>query len=129
LHFQLQLRSTFFGDKVTLANACASTRHGCTVAACGLAQDVDFSASVAPFILRAVALIGVDSVMATQALREQAWSRLATDLDRTKLALIAHCGSLAEALDIAPQILAGSVRSRLTCGAPGAPGATGATGT
>ena len=97
----------------TLANACASTRYGGTVAACGLAQGMDFSSSVAPFILRGVALIGVDSVMAPQALREQAWSRLATDLDRTKLASIARCVSLAEALEIAPQILAGTVRGRL----------------
>ena len=97
----------------TLANACASTRYGGTVAACGLAQGMDFSSSVAPFILRSVALIGVDSVMAPQALREQAWSRLATDLDRTKLASIARCVTLAEALDIAPQILAGAVRGRL----------------
>ena len=97
----------------TLANACASTRYGGTVAACGLAQGMDFSSSVAPFILRAIALIGVDSVMAAQALREQAWSRLATDLDRTKLASIARCVTLAEALDIAPQILAGAVRGRL----------------
>jgi acrylyl-CoA reductase (NADPH) len=96
----------------TLANACASTRYGGTVAACGLAQGMDFSASVAPFILRAVALIGVDSVMAPRALREQAWSRLATDLDRTKLASIARCVTLAEALAIAPQILAGAVRGR-----------------
>ena len=97
----------------TLANACASTRYGGTVAACGLAQGMDFPSSVAPFILRSVALIGVDSVMAPQALREQAWSRLATDLDRTKLAAIARCVTLAEALDIAPQILAGTVRGRL----------------
>ncbi len=97
----------------TLANACASTRYGGTVAACGLAQGMDFPSSVAPFILRSVALIGVDSVMAPQALREQAWSRLATDLDRAKLASIARCVTLAEALDIAPQILAGTVRGRL----------------
>ena len=97
----------------TLANACASTRYGGTVAACGLAQGMDFPSSVAPFILRGVALIGVDSVMAPKALREQAWSRLASDLDRGKLASIARRVTLAEALVMAPQIVAGSVRGRL----------------
>jgi acrylyl-CoA reductase (NADPH) len=97
----------------TLANACASTRYGGTVAACGLAQGMDFPSSVAPFILRGVALIGVDSVMAPRALREQAWARLATDLDRAKLAEIARSVPLAEAITLAPQILAGSVRGRV----------------
>lgn len=97
----------------TLANACASTRYGGTVAACGLAQGMDFPSSVAPFILRGVVLIGVDSVMAPKALREQAWSRLAIDLDRGKLASIARRVTLAEALAAAPNILAGSVRGRL----------------
>ena len=97
----------------TLANACASTRYGGTVAACGLAQGMDFPATVAPFILRGVALIGVDSVMAPKALREEAWSRLARDLDRAKLASIGRRIALAEAIGIAPQILAGSVRGRL----------------
>lgn len=97
----------------TLANACASTRYGGTVAACGLAQGMDFPATVAPFILRGVALIGVDSVMAPKALREEAWSRLACDLDHSKLASIGRRIALAETIGIAPQILAGSVRGRL----------------
>ena len=97
----------------TLANACASMRYGGTVAACGLAQGMDFPSSVAPFILRAVALIGVDSVMAPKALREQAWSRLSVDLDRGSLAAIARRITLAEAIDVAPQILSGAVRGRL----------------
>jgi len=97
----------------TLANACASTRYGGTVAACGLAQGMDFPATVAPFILRGVALIGVDSVMAPKALREEAWSRLACDLDHSKLASIGRRITLAETIGIAPQILAGSVRGRL----------------
>ena len=97
----------------TLANACASTRYGGTVAACGLAQGMDFPATVAPFILRGVALIGVDSVMAPKALREEAWSRLARDLDHSKLASIGRSIALAETIGIAPQILAGSVRGRL----------------
>ena len=97
----------------TLANACASTRYGGTVTACGLAQGMDFPSSVAPFILRGIALIGVDSVMAPKALREQAWARLSSDLDRGSLASIARRITLAEALEVAPQILSGAVRGRL----------------
>ena len=74
----------------TLANACAATRYGGTVAACGLAQGMDFPVTVAPFILRGVALIGVDSVMAPQRLRDAAWARLATDVDRAALGRIAQ---------------------------------------
>jgi len=97
----------------TLANACASTRYGGTVTACGLAQGMDFPSSVAPFILRGIALVGVDSVMAPKALREQAWARLSSDLDRGSLASIARRITLAEALETAPQILSGAVRGRL----------------
>ena len=97
----------------TLANACASTRYGGTVTACGLAQGMDFPSSVAPFILRGIALIGVDSVMAPKTLREQAWARLSSDLDRGSLASIARRITLAEALETAPQILSGAVRGRL----------------
>ena len=61
----------------TLANACAGTRYGGAVAACGLAQGMDFPASVAPFILRGITLYGIDSVMAPLAKRQQAWQRLA----------------------------------------------------
>jgi hypothetical protein len=70
----------------TLANALAMTRYGGAVAACGLAQGMDLPGSVAPFILRGVSLLGVDSVMAPVALRAEAWSRLARELDRGKLA-------------------------------------------
>jgi len=97
----------------TLANACASTRYGGTVTACGLAQGMDFPSSVAPFILRGIALIGVDSVMAPKTLREQAWARLSSDLDRGSLASIARRITLAEALETAPLILSGAVRGRL----------------
>ncbi len=65
----------------TLANACAQTRYRGFVAACGLAQGMDFPASVAPFILRGVSLLGIDSVMAPREPREKAWARLARDLD------------------------------------------------
>lgn len=97
----------------TLANACASTRYGGVVTACGLAQGMDLPASVAPFILRGVALVGVDSVMAPLARRTEAWARLAEEIDRSALAAIAHTIGLAEAIDAAPRILSGEVRGRL----------------
>ena len=97
----------------TLANACASTRYGGSVAACGLAQGMDLPVTVAPFILRGVKLVGIDSVMAPLALRTQAWERLAQDIDHGALALIARRIGLAEALATAPQILGGSIRGRL----------------
>jgi acrylyl-CoA reductase (NADPH) len=97
----------------TLANAVAQTRYGGTVTACGLAQGLDFPASVAPFILRGVKLIGIDSVMAPKAKRIAAWDRLANELDAGKLATITQEITLAEALIKAPDILAGKVRGRL----------------
>ena len=97
----------------TLANACASTRYGGAVAACGLAQGMDFPASVAPFILRGVTLYGIDSVMAPLAAREAAWQQLARDLDRGKLQAITEEIALADALKAGPAILAGQVRGRL----------------
>ncbi|HWP13160.1 MAG TPA: MDR family oxidoreductase [Ramlibacter sp.] len=97
----------------TLANACAQTRYGGVVAACGLAQGMDFPASVAPFILRAVTLAGVDSVMAPLALRETAWTRLARDLDGRQLDRITTEIALAEAVDAAARLMAGKVRGRL----------------
>jgi len=97
----------------TLANAVAQTRYGGVVAACGLAQGMDFPASVAPFILRAVRLIGIDSVMAPREKRLAAWGRLATDLDPAKLDRITQEIHLGEALQKAPEILAGKVRGRL----------------
>src|SRR5207245_4381762 len=69
----------------TLANVLAGTRYGGAVAACGLAGGMDLPTTVAPFILRAVSLLGIDSVMCPQAVRREAWKRLATDLDRGKL--------------------------------------------
>ena len=97
----------------TLANACASTRYGGAVAACGLAQGMDFPASVAPFILRGVTLYGIDSVMAPLAKREAAWQQLARDLDRNKLQSITKEIGLAEAMSAGPASLAGQVRGRL----------------
>lgn len=96
----------------TLANACASTRYGGVVAACGLAQGMDLPLTVAPFILRSVTLAGVDSVMAPLAVRQQAWRRLATDIDRGLLELLSHEVGLQDALELAPRLLAGEVRGR-----------------
>ena len=97
----------------TLVNACAATRYGGTVAACGLAQGMDFPASVAPFILRGVKLIGVVSVMVPLAHRTEAWRRLAADLDPIKLESMTHEIGLADALNAAADVLAGKVRGRL----------------
>jgi acrylyl-CoA reductase (NADPH) len=97
----------------TLANACAGTKYRGAVAACGLAQGMDFPASVAPFILRGVTLYGIDSVMAPRELREQAWARLAQDIDPARLDSITQVIPLAAAIDAAADILAGKVRGRL----------------
>lgn len=97
----------------TLANVCAATRYWGTVAACGLAQGMDFPASVAPFILRGVTLAGVDSVMRPRADRIEAWNRLARDLDLRLLALISHEIGLSEVIDTASALLAGKVRGRV----------------
>ncbi len=97
----------------TLANACAATRYGGAVAACGLAQGLDFPASVMPFILRGITLYGIDSVMAPQAKRLAAWQRLAQDLDLAKLAEITAEIPLAAALKAGVDILAGHIRGRV----------------
>ena len=96
-----------------LANACASTKYGGAVAACGLAQGADLPSTVMPFILRGVALLGVDSVMAPKAPRMAAWERLAKDLDASHLDLIAKDISLAEAVDVADQLMKGTLRGRV----------------
>ncbi|MFC3147864.1 MDR family oxidoreductase [Piscinibacterium candidicorallinum] len=97
----------------TLANACAQTKYGGTVAACGLAQGMELPASVAPFILRGVRLQGVDSVMAPRALRERAWARLAAELDLAKLDAMTQTVPLAQAPAQAAQLMAGQVRGRV----------------
>jgi len=97
----------------TLVNACAQTRYGGTVTACGLAQGMDFPATVAPFILRGVRLIGIDSVMCPMPRRQIAWQRLAADLDRSKLDAVTTEVGLAQAIGIAPALLAGEVRGRV----------------
>jgi acrylyl-CoA reductase (NADPH) len=96
----------------TLANILSMTKYGGAVAACGLAQGMDLPASVAPFILRGVALLGVDSVMCPQPRRHEAWARLGKDLDRNKLAAMTTEIPLEGVIGIAPRILAGQVRGR-----------------
>jgi len=97
----------------TLANVCAQTRYGGAVAACGLAQGADFPATVMPFILRGVRLLGVDSVMAPRASRLVAWERLARDLDPALLEVIATEIGLADAIAAAADLLDGKVRGRV----------------
>jgi acrylyl-CoA reductase (NADPH) len=97
----------------TLANLLSMTKYGGAIAACGLAAGMDLPSSVAPFILRGVALLGIDSVMCPLAARKAAWARLAQDLDRSKLSEITHEIGLDQVASVAPQILAGQVRGRL----------------
>jgi acrylyl-CoA reductase (NADPH) len=97
----------------TLANACAGTKYRGWVAACGLAQGMDFPATVAPFILRGVSLLGIDSVRAPVVEREAAWNRLAELIDPAKLALMTKEIGLEEAIGASADLLAGKVRGRL----------------
>ena len=97
----------------TLANACAQVRYGGAVAACGLAQGADLPATVMPFILRGVALLGVDSVMAPPALRRAAWERLATDLDPALLESMCTEIGLEAVLPAAQRLMDGQVRGRV----------------
>ncbi|MGC2809345.1 MAG: MDR family oxidoreductase [Bradyrhizobium sp.] len=97
----------------TLANMLSMTKYGGAVAACGLAGGMDLPSSVAPFILRGVCLLGIESVMCPIELRKAAWSRLAGDLDRTKLAEITHEIGLGEVIGAGARILAGEVRGRI----------------
>ena len=96
----------------TLVNACASTRYGGAVAACGLAQGMDFPGSVAPFILRGVSLLGVDSVMFPSAKRPAVWQRIAATVDRDLLDDMADVISLQSSIAAAHDILAGQVSGR-----------------
>ncbi len=97
----------------TLANVLAGTKAHGAVAACGLAQGMDLPASVAPFILRGVSLLGIDSVMCPPKLRVEAWERLEAGLDRGLLARMTTTIGLAEVIATAPKILAGEVRGRV----------------
>jgi acrylyl-CoA reductase (NADPH) len=97
----------------TLANVLSMTHYGGVVAACGLAQGMDLNASVAPFILRGITLAGIDSVMAPKPVRQEAWRRLAQDLDTDKLRALTSRKPLAEVSQLAPEILAGNIRGRV----------------
>ena len=97
----------------TLANMLSMTRYGGAVAACGLVGGMDLPTSVAPFILRAVSLLGIDSVMCPQSVRREAWKRLASDLDRGKLQALTREIDLVEVLDAGKQIVEGQVRGRI----------------
>ncbi|MBA3588903.1 MDR family oxidoreductase [Methylibium sp.] len=97
----------------TLANVCAQMRYGGAVAACGLAQGSDLPATVMPFILRGVALLGVDSVMAPIARRQEAWARLALDLDPALLESMTTEVELGGAIEAAQRLMEGKVRGRI----------------
>lgn len=97
----------------TLANACATTKYGGTVAACGLAQGMDFPSTVAPFILRGVTLAGIDSVNAPIEKREAAWDKLANLLNPTLLEKIVTEVVLSEAITKAEELLEGHIRGRI----------------
>ena len=103
-----------------LANACAQVRYGGAVAACGLAQGGDLPATVMPFILRGVALLGVDSVQAPLERRREAWSRLARDLDPALLEAMTTAIGLDGAIDAARRIMDGQVRGRYVVEVPAA---------
>lgn len=97
----------------TLANICAQTRYGGVVTACGLAQGMDFPATVAPFILRGVTLVGIDSVYAPQALREEAWRCLAQETDRRLLKEIASDVTIEDSIEQAHKLMRGEVKGRI----------------
>jgi acrylyl-CoA reductase (NADPH) len=97
----------------TLANVLSMTRYGGAVAACGLAAGMDLPASVAPFILRGVSLLGIDSVMCPLQLRQEAWRRLASDLERSKIAAMVNEITLDEVIAAGRRIIDGKVRGRI----------------
>jgi acrylyl-CoA reductase (NADPH) len=97
----------------TLANVIASTQYGGAVAACGLAQGMDLPTSVAPFILRGVSLLGIESVQMPMPRRLQAWERLARDLDVGKLRSMTRTIGFGDLKQAADDIIAGKVRGRL----------------
>jgi acrylyl-CoA reductase (NADPH) len=97
----------------TLANVLSMTRYGGAIAACGLAGGMDLPATVAPFILRGVSLIGIDSVMCPSERRREAWKRLASDIDAGKLAMMTSEIDLAGVMDAGRRIVEGAVRGRI----------------
>ena len=97
----------------TLATVLSMTRYGGAIAACGLAGGMDLPATVAPFILRGVSLIGIDSVMCPLERRREAWKRLASDIDAGKLAMMTSEIDLAGVMDAGRRIVEGAVRGRI----------------
>lgn len=97
----------------TLANVLSMTSYGGAVAACGLAGGMDLPSSVAPFILRGVSLLGVDSVMAPKAVRIEAWRRIGSDLDLEKLASLSTTIGFDGIIDAARDIVDGKIRGRV----------------
>lgn len=97
----------------TLASVLSMTRYGGAIAACGLAGGMDLPATVAPFILRGVSLIGIDSVMCPLERRREAWKRLASDIDAGKLAMMTSEIDLAGVMDAGRRIVEGAVRGRI----------------
>lgn len=97
----------------TLANVCAEMRYGGVVAACGLAQGMDFPATVAPFILRGVTLAGIDSVMRPLEDRIEAWDRLAALINHDMLSEISEEIGLSDVVSTAGELLKGNVRGRV----------------
>lgn len=97
----------------TLANICASTKYRGVVTACGLAGGMDFPSTVAPFILRGVTLVGIDSVMCPREERLTAWQRLASELDLSKLHAMVQEIGLGQSIEVAGHLLQGKVRGRV----------------
>ncbi len=97
----------------TLANVCASVKYGGVVAACGLAQGMDFPATVAPFILRGITLAGIDSVMAPLLTRQAAWAALALEVDAGMISAISHEISLSDVIPMAHALMEGEVKGRI----------------
>ena len=103
---------------MTLANVLAQTKRSGAIASCGLAGGMDLPTSVAPFILRGVALLGIDSVYRPHAQREKAWARLATDLDRGKLAQVTRTIPFDQVIEAAHAIIDGKIRGRVIVTVP-----------
>ncbi|SKS04854.1 zinc-containing alcohol dehydrogenase superfamily protein [Mycobacteroides abscessus subsp. abscessus] len=97
----------------TLANVCATTSAEGAVAACGMAQGMEFPSTVAPFILRGVSLLGINSVTQPHAKRVTAWGRLSRDLDTGHLGEISHEIGLTDAISTSTDLLEGRVRGRI----------------
>ncbi len=96
----------------TLANICATTKSGGAIAACGMAQGMDLTTTVAPFILRGITLYGINSVNVPTDKRIIAWNRLSTELDNSKFEFISKCYKLSEVTNIAQKILRGEITGR-----------------